>query len=203
MFADKIKRYISIHPVFDSKEIQTGLKISRNERAVFNTELARMEQNGEIVRIARGLYATIYQTCFGATRPQDAVIAEKIYIANDNGYITGPSFLEQLGASTWLPRETHITSNKYRAKIQLKNFVIKRPVIPITAKNKPYLQVLDCIEALHDYATDSKDTTGLLLNHIKQKDLDATVLLLMCHKYYKKATEQRLYEILEAQYAFT
>lgn len=178
--------YITKHPVFFTEEIRKHIGIDDSHRAIMNTELARIEKNGIIKRLSRGVYAVPQQTCFGTVLPSESVIAEKIYIENNNGYIAGPSFLNRIGLSTLIPQKTYIKSNRYKYKSNLKFYEILAAKTHINDTNIKYLQLLDGIEDMKKYAVDYDKPYKLLYQYIINNGLDTTKLLVLAHKYYKK-----------------
>ncbi|MBR1373769.1 hypothetical protein IJ556_04890 [bacterium] len=203
MYEKHINNYINNNKLFTVTDIQKAVGVCKEKKAVFNTELTRMEKKGYIVRIKRGIYAVPEKTCFGDILPDNNLIANKFYMENDNGYVTGPTFLNQIGLSTWLPTKTYIKSNHNRRKMTAESFVIAAPVVKISSKNKPYLQFLDGLGDMQKYAVDKKDPEKLLCYYIKKMDMDVGLLFTYAHKYYRQNVTETLYRIMEKYYEIT
>ncbi len=203
MYQKQIVEYAKNNTVFFISEIQEYLKISMAQRAVFNTELCRIEKKGQLKRLAHGLYAVPKQSLFGVVLPNEHVIAKHVYIDNGNGYITGPSFLNQIGLSTWIPQKTYLKSNNAKRNIGLKTFSVSNPCTHISEDNKQYLQLLDGLADLQKYATDNPRINEIVCEYIEKSDLDTTKLLLMAHKFFNCTVQNRLYEIMEECYKTT
>ena len=200
MYEDQIREYIAENPVFLTEELRNALKIPDREKATMNTELARMAKKGTVCRLSKGVYAVPVHSCFGDTPPGEHAVVKHIFIKNGNGYSSGPTFMNQLGLSTWLPRKTHIKSNHYKKRFKMSYFVISAPKTKITSRNWKYLQFLDCIDDMDAYAIDNRDPIRLFREYIRKNGLDMAILLLYAHKHYNRKTEEILYHILETSY---
>ncbi len=198
MYKEQINEYIQKTPVFFSKELQNKLNTEDDKKkSILNTELARMEDKGSIIRLAKGLYVVPVKSCFGTSLPNKRLIAEKVYIDGNNGYVTGATFLNQIGLSSWMPKEIYIKSN-YKGKINgLDEYVIKGANIPINADNLRYLQFIDCIEDMEKYEIDNKAPYDLLYHYAVSENLDFAKLLYTSHKHYKKQTTEKIFKIIE------
>lgn len=203
MFTKQIEKFIKEHPVFYTEDIQDSIGILREQRAIFNTELSRFEKKGHIKRLSRGIYVVPIQSCFGTILPNESTIAKKIYLENNNGFITGPTFLNHIGLSTFLPQKNYIKTNRYNYKSNLSFYVIEAPRIKIYAENLKYIQLLDGIEDTEKYAIDCKQPDRLLYQYIVNNKLDTTKLSILAYKYYKKDTLKKYMKIMEEFYETT
>ncbi len=203
MYQEQINEYMATHPVFFIDEIQNFLTIPNTKKPTFNTELSRIEKKGGVKRLAHGIYVVPQQSCFGTSFPNEHIIARHVYIEKGDGYLTGPSFLNQIGVSTWLPQKTYLKVNNAKKDIGLKSFHIDASRVRISEDNKRYLQLLDGIADLQKYATDSKNINGMFYEHIRKTELNTTKLLLIGHKHYSRPVQEKLYEILEGYYEIT
>ena len=140
MYQDKIKDFIQSNPIFFIGEIQNNIGLGGTKKAILNTEISRMEKKGIVKRIAHGLYIVPQTSCFGITFPNEKKVAEKVYLENNIGFASGPTFLNQIGLSTWMPRKIFIKSNLYKKNIGLKTFIVEAPRTTINANNKRYIQ---------------------------------------------------------------
>lgn len=200
MYQDEINKYIKKHTIFSSRELQDKIGLSDKQKAVLNTELTRFEKKGVIIRIAHGIYAVPIVSCFGVTPPNENAIANKIYLEKESGYASGPTFLNQIGISTWMPQKTFIKSNAYKKEIGLKSFVVEAPKTIINKNNYRYLQLLDAIEDLQKFAVDNENPLKLLYEYILANELDTTKLLIIANKFYKPAVQKTLFEMMGKYY---
>ena len=200
MYQKQILEYAKKNPVFLITEIQDCLKISAAKRAVFNSEINRIEKTGQIKRLAHGIYAVPIQSCFGSTLPNEHTVVNHVYIDNGKGYVTGPSFLNQIGVSTWVPQKTYVKVNNIIKSLTLDSLVITRSRIHISMENQKYLQLLDGILDAQQYAIDNTNPNKIFYDYIIRNRLDTTKLLLMANKLYKRPVQDKLYEILSEYY---
>ena len=94
-------------------------------------------------------------------------------------------------------------TNNAKKNIGLKNIVVKEPRIQITSQNAKYLQLLDGLLDLSNYAVDNKEPYKCFYNFICAYNIDLPKLFLLCHKYYKNKVENHLFKILEDYYDIT
>ncbi len=200
MFQEKINQFITKHPIFSINEIRQYIKVPVEKRAVFNTELSRIERRGTIKRLSHGIYVVPTTSYFGLILPNEYIIAKYVYIDGYNGYTTGPTFLNEIGISTWLPRKTHIKTNRLQNNVPLKTFEIEKSRVHITEQNIKYLQFLDGLNDLEKYAVDVQKPRKKIWNYAVKSKLDIPTLLLLCHRCYNKSTQEELYNILEECY---
>jgi hypothetical protein len=121
-------------------------------KLIVNTNLNRLE--GEIiVRFTKGIYYKPKMTVFGPTKVNPMAIAKKLYILDHDeviGYETGPSLLQQLGLTTWMPKYRYVATNKFKQKgsrvIEDLGLAIRKPKTVVDRTNYKYLQVLDAVE---------------------------------------------------------
>ena len=88
-------------------------------------------------RIGRGVYVKPKLTDWGIVIiPPEIEIMNCFYIDNGEGYITGGSYLNSIGISTWVPAKKEVVTNKYRYKLDiLRNTILMKPRIKVTADN--------------------------------------------------------------------
>lgn len=200
MYQAEIRKYLETNTCFTTNEIQKSLRVSDETKKIFNTELARMEKTGCVKRVYRGFYIVPQKSCFGIDMPSESEIVKRLYMANSSGYVSGPTFLNRIGLSSWIPNKAYIKSNYYKCNMQLSTFVINKPKTMITNDNKRYLQLLDGIEDLNKFAVDYENPPALIYGYLVSNDIDPTKLLLMAHRYYPARVLETLYPVLEAHY---
>ena len=200
MFKEQILDYTKEHPIFFIKELQDYIGVDASNKGIMNTELTCIEKKGIIKRLSKGLYVVPKSTIFGTVLPNEAVIADKVYIEGNNGYLSGPSFLNSIGLSTLVPRNTYIKSNRYNYKIELDFFIISAPKIHLDCNNIRYIQFLDGIEDMQRYAVDHNKPYKILYQYIKSNNLDSTKLLILAHTHYKKNVLDTCLNLLSEYY---
>lgn len=146
----------------------------------------------------KGIYYRTKLTSFGETGiNKEALIADK-YLAGDNGYETGLSLLHHMGLTSQIPSERVFATNKatncLRADKAL-GILICPPKVKIDAKNKPYLQVLDAIDAMNKAPVDAEHPYRLFAEYIRHNGLDYGDLLSLAGKHYNKNTVLTLADI--------
>lgn len=199
MYETKTLEILQSERIATTETIRKHLNIEPTRHAILNTELARLEKSGRIARIGKGVYAYISEGVFGPSIPSRAEIVRTLYIKNGTGYTFGPTFFNQIGLSTWLPRETYIKTI-IRATIDCPGYKIKSaPLGCKTPADVPYFQILDCIKQLDKYAVDIADPYTLIRNYIDKVGIDKVKLVVYCNRYYK-TTLPVLLKILEGYF---
>ena len=109
---------------------------------------------GKIVRYEDGVYYIPAQTRLkgGAGLSPDLVALRK-YIdrkGSTDGYYSGFTFANQVGASLQVPQVREIVTNRtnsWRRAVRIRNqeFVLRKPRVPVTAENAKALQLLDLL----------------------------------------------------------
>ncbi|MGN0362575.1 MAG: DUF6088 family protein [Bilifractor sp.] len=200
MYEHEINEYITHTVCFDVNELRRDLKIHTDQYAAVNTTLARMTRKNILHRVAKGIYTVPITTCFGTGLPGNNVIADKLFIQDGNGYITGAAFLNELGISSWVPQVTEIKSNHYVKRVRIPGYLILKPVIQITRQNLRYLQILDAIDDYPKYAHDCSSPEQVIYNYLNNQ-FDIGFLFFLAHKYYPENAEKNLCRIMEEKYA--
>ncbi|KMO86761.1 hypothetical protein AB840_06545 [Megasphaera cerevisiae DSM 20462] len=154
-----------------------------------NVILARLEKQGDIVRITKGMYCKTINTVFGNYTPDaDALYCNRfLRDANDHiiGYETGLSGLNRLGFVTQMPAKRCIATNAYDKRIPKHwNITLRKPPIPITTNNHRYLQLLDVVQQLHTAPVDTVNPTRLVCDLIQTWKLDTNILIRMARQHY-------------------
>ncbi len=176
--------------------------IAPDNRAVLNTEIKRLCDKNQIVRVGKGIYARPKCTKWGNVLPTEYEVVMNYYLNVDNGYISDVTYLNRIGLTTLMSNRLFVTSNKYRCKLNvLKRAVIKRPKTKITKENVRYLQLLDGIESYFENHCDAPNPDAIFMNEIRKQHLRGTVLIVLAKKYYTKKVfdyllglEEKLYD---------
>ena len=192
-------------PIYTSKLTQSmeeEFRIPVKEAAAaVSVAVKRLMDSKEIEDLRffqKGIYYRAKMTPFGETGiNKDKLISDK-YLAGDNGYETGLSLLHHMGLTTQIPAQRVFASNRaascIRADEALGIFICP-PKVKINAENKPYLQVLDAIDAMEKAPVDAERPYNLIANHIKNRRLDYGELLSIAGKYYNRNTVFTLAQI--------
>ena len=148
---------IYINNVYDYLR-NNNLEIKKN---TFNTFMQRFAKTNNLKRFSKGVYYKSVKTVFGPLSINKEDILVRKYITDGKqifGYESGLSFLNKIGVTTQIPRETYIVSAKSRYKTShlADNICLMKPKIPVTKDNYRYLQVLDML-MLKEYATVSEE----------------------------------------------
>lgn len=116
---------------------------------------------GKIVRYEDGVYYIPARTRLkgGASLSPDLVALRK-YISRagvTDGYYSGFTFANQVGASLQVPQVREIVTNRtnsWRRAVRIRNqeFVLRKPRVPVTAENAKALQLLDLFKDLDSYS---------------------------------------------------
>ena len=122
-------------------------------------------------------------TPFGPLVKQEEDTIIGYLLQDNNGYVTGPSFFNQIGLSSWVPADTHIATNRTSDKAAEHHIVIHAPVTVITTQNKRYLQILDCIRDLGEYPVDAADPDKLIRQFIDKHGLEVVQFLKLARHY--------------------
>jgi len=169
-------------------------------RKLANVYLKRLADQGVISRLKKGIYARAKMSALGAFTPgRDKIIAETLLRDGDEiiGYETGASFLNHVGLSTLLPRHRHIATNSYRATVpSYTGITLKKPIIPVTTQNAPYLQMLELFRDMSCYSIDTHNPEELIGNLIDQQGLNRVELVRYASAYLKPDELQNIIEIV-------
>lgn len=198
MFQNEIMCLFEKRMVLTNWEIRDQLSVPQTKYAILNTEIKRLCDKDMIRRIGRGVYAIVWNTKWGKVIPTEAEITTCFYMANDEGYLSGPAYYNAIGISTLLPNRKEITTNKYQHSLdKLKNTDLVKPRRTITKENKSYLQLLDGIYGLRMNHCDNSEPLETFAHQMKQLQLDDITLILMAKKWYPKFVLDKVLEMEE------
>jgi hypothetical protein len=150
---------------------------------VVSKALYRMEKNGEIIRVAHGLYMKPIQTNFGVLKPSLNEIAHAIAEKNHEKLIpTGSTALNMLGFSTQVPMNAVYITNGSKRVLKVgnrklvfkegghKNFLYKTKLIPLLVLAYKELGKDNISEEIKNRTSDlimkSEEATVLLINDV-------------------------------------
>ena len=159
---------------------------------------------GKIVRYEDGVYYIPAQTRLkgGAGLSPDLVALRK-YIdrkGSTDGYYSGFTFANQVGASLQVPQVREIVTNRtnsWRRAVRIRNqeFVLRKPRVPVTAENAKALQLLDLFKDLDSYSDLPVSQTALIIRrYMKNAGLTLSQLEAFLSSYPAK-TLRMMYEV--------
>ena len=123
-----------------------------------NVNMARMEKDGQVVRIEKGVYCKKIRTAFGYYIPDKEAIFCKRLLYDEGeviGYETGLSMLNRMGLVSQMPKKCIVT-NLYAKRVPAGMQVeIRKPAININRTNYRYFQILDVIGELEKASVDA------------------------------------------------
>jgi len=148
-------------------------------KVLVNVNLKRIADNHGLERYQRGIYYKAKETPFGKTKLNPAQVMRDMYLIKNGhiiGYETGPSFYNQIGLTTQLPKYKTYATNVYRQKgsrmDEKLGVILRKPPAQVNSDNYRYLQLLDVIENKDKVAMDALDSNLLLLEHVRKHELD-------------------------------
>ncbi len=196
MYEKEILEYAKANEVFTTEELQLKLSIANRDK-MYN-DLKKLRDRHLIFRYCKGIYGYEKYSDFWResyhNAPEEALSI--LYMRDNNGYISGADFFNAIGLSTWCAAKKIITSNKVKRKTEKANLIIFPPKEKITKDNLRYLQFLDCLENINNYAVDANDPEKLLRDYVLKKGLDVNVLRFILLKHYNKRTQNYFERIM-------
>ena len=196
MYEEQIMEYVKANEVFTTEELRMKIKITNRDRLY--KDLRKLCDLRLLYHYCKGIYGyEKYSDFWGEyyhNTPEEALAI--IYTKDNNGYISGADFFNAIGLSTWCAAKKIITSNKVKRKTEKFNLIIFPPKETITKENLSYLQFLDCLEDISNYAVDSENPEELLKNYVYEKKLNVDTLRLMLKEHYRKQTQDYFERIM-------
>ena len=175
--------------VADTLAAAFGIDI-KNAKKVTNVNMKRLTNRGDLVHIKKGVYGKIKNTPFGKLKPNADDIISKVLLHDGNntiGYIAGPTLLNAVGLCSWMPKERHIVTNRYRSKIPANTKIrMHKPIVTINDKNAIYFQTLEMFSAVEQYPIDAENPDEILRVSILRSHIDKDKLVLYALKYCRK-----------------
>lgn len=177
-----LENYKEAEPIFFSDLERDGIS-----KSALNQQLKTMCRNGFLAKYDTGVYYRPKESLLRSSVGPDAdIVARYRFISkgkNVDGFYTGNSFANQLGISAQVPRVVEIASNNTNSsarEIRIGNrlFYVRKPVVPVTARNVYVLQMLDLLKNLDAYLDGSyqdakeKFAEYIELHGIARKDID-------------------------------
>ena len=147
----KVEDVILTDQVVQYAAEELGKDAAEVKKAV-NVTMARLEKDGYVIRLAKGVYCKKVKTAFGFYMPnKDDLFCRQLLQDKDKiiGYETGLSALNRLGLVSQMPKKICIASNLHQKRVPEGIQVeVRKPPIAVNSENYRYLQILDTIRDL-------------------------------------------------------
>ena len=155
-----------------------------------NVNMARLEKEGQIMRLTKGIYCRRVKTAFGYYTPDKETLFCKQLLRKENeiiGYETGLSALNRIGLVSQMPKRRCIATNLHTKRI---------PEGMQIEIRKPPIVVLDAIRELDMAPVDTAKPIDVVRATVEEFTLKTEMLILMARKYYGQKTLLRTIDIL-------
>lgn len=184
----------------DDMAKELALPVSEARRLVA-LNVKRLVDAGVLARFCNGVVYRPEQSAFGTVPLDPADLASRLYLEAGGqtiGYVTGATFLNEVGACTWLPREVEIATNVSvrDAKAARLGVRLLKPKTRVTAENAAYLQMLDAVVNLRRLAVDGDDPEDALWLRIRE-GLELGKLLGLASRHYSAGVVRTLAKMAE------
>ncbi len=212
-YREILTRYIQEHKVEDAIVTDQVVQYAAGElgkdaadvKKAVNVTMARLEKDGYVIRLAKGVYCKKVKTAFGFYMPNnDDLFCKQLLQDKDKiiGYETGLSALNRFGLVSQMPKKICIASNLYQKRVPEGIQVeVRKPPIAVNSDNYRYLQILDMIRNLDRAPVDAAHPVDILKNAVKALTLDTDKLIFFARKHYSNKILIRTIDImLEGRY---
>ena len=120
-------------------------------RIWISKELARLCEDGKVIRYEKGLYYVPQNTVFGKSSLNPNKVIKRKYLTEKGeniGFLTGTAALQQIGLSTQIPNIIEIQTNNEssklrRVKVGSQEVILRKPKIKINNENINVLRLFD------------------------------------------------------------
>ena len=169
-------------------------------RKTVNVNLARLERDGVVFRITRGVYCKRIKTPFGDYVPsKDMIYGRWLVLDGDRviGYETGLSLMNQLGLVSQIPRKKWIATNNYTLPVPKDvEIEVQKPRATVTNENYKYLQILDMIDSMGEAPVDAAAPEEIIREKTESAGLLPDRLILYARKFYPTKTLERTVDVI-------
>lgn len=190
---------ITTQMIVDHVVDSTGLKEEDVKKAV-NVNMGRIEKQGLVRRVTRGVYCKQIQTAFGNyTAGNEQLFCKLLTYDGDKviGYEVGASALNRMGLTTQMPQRICIATNAYnRLQPEGVDIELRKPVTEVTTDNCRYLQMLDVINDMDRFPVDAVRPEELIRDVVRDFGLDVNKLLVYCRRFYNDKLLGRTVDIM-------
>ena len=147
-----------------------------NAKKVTNVNMKRLADKGELIRVQKGVYGKMKETPFGMLAPSSGEMLAGLLLRDGEnviGYITGPTLLNAIGLCSWIPKERHIATNRFRHRLPVgAPICIYKPILTVDNQNAPYLRALEAIAAMEHYPIDAERPEEILRGMLREGHID-------------------------------
>lgn len=180
------------------RECLIPAKEARNLVAI---NVKRLVDEGVLARFCGGIVYRPERSVFGDVPLDPSNLIADLYIGNDaeiKGYVTGATFLHELGLCTWMPADVEVATNANvrDRKAKLLNVRLVKPRTHVTSGNVAYLQILDAVRDLDRLPVDCDDPLAVIAEHVRE-NLDFAKLLGVASRYYPTSVVLKLAKLAE------
>lgn len=169
-------------------------------RKTVNVNLARLEREGVVSRITRGVYCKRIKTPFGDYVPsKDMIYGRWLVLDGDRviGYETGLSLMNQIGLVSQVPRKKWIATNNYTLPVPKDvEIEVQKPRAAVTNENYKYLQILDMIDSMAEAPVDAAAPEEIIREKTESAGLLPDRLILYARKFYPTKTLERTVDVI-------
>jgi hypothetical protein len=148
-----------------------------------NVNMARLEKEGQIMRLTKGIYCRRVKTAFGYYTPDKETLFCKQLLRKENeiiGYETGLSALNRIGLVSQMPRRRCIATNLHTKRVpEGMQIEIRKPPIVVNSDNFRYLQILDAIRELDMAPVDTAKPIDVVRATVEEFTLKTEMLILI------------------------
>ena len=126
---EKVAQYVAKQLHLETAEVKKTV----------NVNMARLEKEGQIMRLTKGVYCRKVKTAFGYYTPDKEILFCKQLLRDENeviGYETGLSALNRIGLVSQMPKKRCIATNLHTKRIPKgMQIEIRKPPIRDNADN--------------------------------------------------------------------
>lgn len=182
-----LKTYLMKNFGYNEPIFLNDLSIEGLSENAVRQSIKRLVANGFLDRYDSGIYYIPKEDgVLGKSYLDPFLVIMRKYVKKKSetyGYITGISFINQLGLTTQMPAVIEIVTNKESTngrliKVGNQKVRIKKPSVTISENNAELLQFLDGIAQIEKYTELSmEETKEIMLSYLKQKRFTKAQLL--------------------------
>ena len=169
------------------EKIEPGKVITYDDFADFKSfqtvalNLSRLNRQGFIQRLSKGLYYKPKQTKYAVLKPTDSEIIKSI-LQKNGGYVSGISALNRMGLSTQVPSEVVIAGSRSNRKVQIANLRLrfsKGPKIESDSNRQNLSDIIEVLKAFKRIAASEKSRAIQMVSKellkLTQKEIELLV----------------------------
>lgn len=174
-----LKSYLLENYGYNEPIFLNELEIENLSDNALRQSVKRLAANGFIERFDNGIYYIPKRgNLLGKSYLDPFMVVMRKYVRNraaTYGYVTGISFINQLGLTTQMPAIIEIVTNNEATNgrtvtVGSQKIRIKKPIVNVTEKNADLLQLLDGIGQVEKYTElDIDKSVEKVLSYVKKK----------------------------------